>query len=648
MTRSDPPINASWETKSIATTDDGCRLDSVNQDVRPRGRIRRSMTACNTCRKLKTRCDLDPRSHACRRCLSLSDEADYRERLDCELPETPERFQDNSSTWSDANTAIPSIEERLVALERGMGEMMHLMRQMINQSSNAGGSPSSQAMRSQSVDESTANDQGPPPTLQPVQFIQDLQVELCGERDHLSETDLGDVVSSGVIDAKLSLKLMELYVTASAEGEMLTGGSFFEYFSSWVPINHSQIQRSNGLLFNTVCLLASQHFPGMPAKTIHDISLQVQHGLTMTLWRRSPLTGDLLQALALLCLYPSSGHKEGLMDGWLLSGLATNHALMCFGFLKTPVHKSVHPLNEEILPQLRLWNITCLAHLHCALGYGRTVNVQQQHLDHCNRILDHPRATTEDRKIVAEIQLYRTTLRLRNNSHRLRLADDEYEEIERWKMEWAYLLTNDGQSTLEIGIWFCQLLLHRTAARIQQESDRLVPEICNNARLIITRSLRTRFAAAPGLLDHFHYMLGYAALTICDYNPSDALIDQVRVFLLNLAPSSEHIAYRVAYVVGEVQRRYSEIITDHASPGADILKNTLFALSRPSNIDMGPLLPAGTMESLVDGYGCFDQMMPSYVSPHQAFSAPAIFQHAAPITGGAMPMTLVPRMQHDF
>lgn len=72
MTRTEPVnSSASWETKSIATTDDGHRLDSGGQDARPRGRIRRSMTACHTCRKLKTRCDLDPRGHACRRCLSL-------------------------------------------------------------------------------------------------------------------------------------------------------------------------------------------------------------------------------------------------------------------------------------------------------------------------------------------------------------------------------------------------------------------------------------------------------------------------------------------------------------------------------------------------------------------------------------------------
>lgn len=139
-------------------------------------------------------------------------EADRFSRLDCELPETAERFQDNMSTWSDANATTPSIEDRLMSLERGMGEMMHLMRQMVNQASNVGGSPSSQGLRSQSIDESTLPDQGPALALQPVQFIQDLQVELFGERDRFStETDmLGDVVSRGVIDAKLSLKLIEM------------------------------------------------------------------------------------------------------------------------------------------------------------------------------------------------------------------------------------------------------------------------------------------------------------------------------------------------------------------------------------------------------------------------------------------------------
>lgn len=135
-----------------------------------------------------------------------------KKRLECELPETPDRYQDNVSTWSDANAAIPSIEERLVSLERGMGEMMHMMRQMMNKSPRT--SPSRHGSRNNSIDEAASNDNtsGPHITLKPVQFIRDLQLECFGERNQFSsETEvMGDVVSQGIVDAKLSLKLIEL------------------------------------------------------------------------------------------------------------------------------------------------------------------------------------------------------------------------------------------------------------------------------------------------------------------------------------------------------------------------------------------------------------------------------------------------------
>lgn len=99
----------------------------------------------------------------------------------------------------------------------------------------------------------------------------------------------------------------------------------------------------------------------MPPNTTHEIALQVQHAVTKTLWRKSPLTNDLLQALALLCLYPTSGHKEGFMDAWLLSGISINHALTSFAFLHAPPPKGALP--DELLPQMRLWNTFCLTHL---------------------------------------------------------------------------------------------------------------------------------------------------------------------------------------------------------------------------------------------------------------------------------------------
>ncbi|KAJ5164585.1 uncharacterized protein N7500_006415 [Penicillium coprophilum] len=655
MTRTGPTNNPiAWETKTIVP-DDGGRIDSVAcQDTRPKGRIRRSMTACNTCRKLKTRCDVDPRGHACRRCLSL--------RLECELPETTERFQDNASTWSDA-TAIPSIEERLVSLERGMGEMIHLMRQMVNRSPSMSCSPTSQA-RSNSIDGTSLSDSMSSSfyPLKPAQLIRDLQAECFGERDHFSDADiLGDIVTQGIVDSKLSMKLIELFV---------------EYFGHWVSINHSSsIQRSNTLLFNTACLLASRYLPGLPQHTVRDISLHVQHAVAKVLWKPPPMTSDMLQALTLLCLYSTSIHKEGLMDDWLLSGISINHALITFNFLNTLPGDGLNP--DELFAQLRLWNTLCVTQLHSALANGRTVNIQQQYIDQCPRILEHAGATAEDGRIVAEIQLYRIALRLQHSQHRLQFAEPEYEELERWKMEWAHLLSTSTlplyaqpqsnnhtliatseESTLNLNLWFCQLLLHRTAARLQPDSERLVPEICGTARLIITQFLQTRFTSAPALIDHVYFIVGYAALTLCDYTLSDPLISQVRGFLLHLAPGGDNLSYRIACIVGEVQRRYSEATavvanaSHSSSPVAEVKGVQMFSPShhRPG-MDLSQLMSgAEGLDSLVEGYNCLEQMMPGYTASQPGFEAPDLFQHSpgTGVTGGAMPVGLVPRALHDW
>jgi hypothetical protein len=142
--------------------------------------------------------------------------------------------------------------------------------------------------------------------------------------------------------------------------------SFVEHFGHWVSINHSSsLQRSNTLLFNTACLLASRYMPGLPQHTVRDISLYVQHAVAKVLWKPPPMTSDMLQALTLLCLYSTSIHKEGLMDDWLLSGISINHALISFNFLNTLPGDNLSP--DELLAQLRLWNTLCATQLQYVL-----------------------------------------------------------------------------------------------------------------------------------------------------------------------------------------------------------------------------------------------------------------------------------------
>ncbi|KAB8072941.1 transcriptional activator of proteases prtT [Aspergillus leporis] len=582
----------SWEHNSVHVSDDSRRISSnVGDDAtRPKGRIRRSMTACNTCRKLKTRCDLDPRGHACRRCLSL--------RIDCQLPETSERFQDNAPMWSDATTAIPSIEERLTSLERSMREMTGMLRQILNQTPSVSNISVPPLARSVHTDETASVEGGSfgPFLPKPVRLIQDLQSEFFGETTHIPVESpfLGVSFEKGILDSKLSLKLVQLFV---------------DNFGPLVSINnpsdfHNEMRKTDSLLYSTACLLASRYVPGIPPPILHAMNLQVRHKAVNLLWEKPPLKYESLQALALLCLWPAAVQKEFPIDGWLLSGTAINHAFIAFDFLNHAPSELL--IDDDMAAQLRLWNAFCLTQLHFAVGNARPFHVPQRYLDYCPRLLEHPAATVEDGKVVAEIQLYLITLRLQSNEQRMRFADVEYEEIERWKVEWAHLLAGDENSTFELSLWFCQILLHRTAMRFQAESERLTSDILQGSRLIISKFLQLRFATALRIVDQAYFIVGYAALNLCDFNFLDPLIEQIQMFLLHLSPNEEHIAYRFSCMIAEFKRRCAECNDPCSAVDGS---QSSFGDARKLSMEQVQFVPP-LVDSMIDGYRSLEQLIP--------------------------------------
>lgn len=139
-------------------------------------------------------------------------------RIDCELPETPERYQENALVWSEAAAVIPaSIEERLSSLERSMGELTNMMRQMVERFPNSSNSP---APRSTGWSQTTELDDSRSEASvhlslyvpKPVHLIRELQSEFFGRKeDFTSEAHLlGDIVSKGLIDTKLGKRLIRL------------------------------------------------------------------------------------------------------------------------------------------------------------------------------------------------------------------------------------------------------------------------------------------------------------------------------------------------------------------------------------------------------------------------------------------------------
>ncbi|KAJ9221994.1 transcriptional regulator family: Fungal Specific TF [Paecilomyces variotii] len=579
--------------------------ESTGDDAaRPKGRIRRSMTACNTCRKLKTRCDLEPRSHACRRCLSL--------RIDCELPETPERYQENALVWSEAAAVIPaSIEERLSSLERSMGELTNMMRQMIERFPNPSNSPASRSTGwSQTTElDDSRSEEGVHLSLyvpKPVHLIRELQSEFFGRKeDFASEAHLlGDIVSKGLIDSKLAKRLIQLFV---------------EHFGPWISVHDvsdlpQNLRQNEPFLFSTACLLASRYVPGIPLPVIHAMYLQVRRLSASVLWSAPPLKYESLQALTLLCLWTATVQTEVPMDSWLLSGISINHAIIAFEFLdRIPAEPVV---TDDMLKKLRLWNALCLTQLHFAIGNARPFSLQQKYLDHCSRILEHPGARFDDGKMVAEIQLYTVTLTLQNNNQRMQRGEIEYDEIERWKADWVHLFTDESHSTLDLGLRFCQLLLYRTSLKLRPDRERLLPEIMKSSRTILSRFLQIQPYIAVDFIDHIFFVVVYAALTLCEFNIMDPLIDQIQAFLIHLSPNEEHIAYRFACIINELKRRSTQIVPQPSS----VTKTEDFADSRRVTTGNTEFM-SSLMDTLPEGYGSLEQLLAGFV-PSQSVPGP--------------------------
>lgn len=95
---------------------------------------------------------------------------------------------------------------------------------------------------------------------------------------------------------------------------------------------------------------------------IYPMYLQARQEVTNLLWGRLPLKYETLQALSLLCLWPTASVQSGpSMDSWVLSGISIDHALMSFECLNhAPFEKMV---DNDMVPRLRLWNALCLAQI---------------------------------------------------------------------------------------------------------------------------------------------------------------------------------------------------------------------------------------------------------------------------------------------
>lgn len=121
----------------------------------------------------------------------------------------------------------------------------------------------------------------------------------------------------------------------------------------------------------------------------------------------------------------------------------------------------------------------------------------------------------------------------------------------------------------------------------------------------MTRFLCIQDAAILDSPDHNFFIVAYAALTLCKFTIDDPLIAKVRVFLFHLALNDEHIAYRFACVVRELQQAYVRSKAT-AEPSSSV------QLER--DVEGNSMLYSSLMDALPEGYDSIGELLVGFFS----------------------------------
>jgi hypothetical protein len=257
-----------------------------------------------------------------------------------------------------------------------------------------------------------------------------------------------------------------------------------------------------------------------------------------------------------------------------------------------------------------------------SIGNARPCNLQQRYFDRCPRILDSPLAQISDGRLVAEIELYSIVQGLLGNKQSLRRGVADYEEILEWRMTWNHLFgmcavsdsvqglaaehcIDETYNLFDLAPSFCDLLLYRASLRLGASSPTLLAATLQTASLIMTRFLCIQEPAILDSPDHNFFIVAYAALTLCKFTIDDPLIAKVRSFLFHLALNDEHIAYRFACILRELQQAY---LRSQAAKES----NSLVQLEKDGGGNS--LLYSSLMDTLPEGYDSIGELLVGFFS----------------------------------
>ncbi|KAI1846429.1 hypothetical protein JX266_007634 [Neoarthrinium moseri] len=422
---------------------------------------RRRVFSCQSCQRLKCRCEYDPGSQACHRCVTL--------RIECSLKGEILDLPTHTKTVENAS----SIEERLGRHEKSLAEIKQMVEFVSRQFGLVGDlakTKTSDAEPATASPESADDEDGPESIADPVDLgIKSAPTAVLREiGEHVTVTQgyrrlehvKLDLVQLQLLNDQTASELIRLFLRHHRQLLLV-------YDTTDSPSR--DIRELSAFLHSVCCLCAFLYREDLCGTPIHR---QVYEQVRITLGQAllsSPLNLEEINAVLVM-----SDHVDGTeyIDSWLLTGYCVKQAMLSLSFSKVVSNIRRGTATIQDRRAIHLWSTICLHHLHWAATTGRPSVLQTPYINQCNILLSFYQASMQDGMLVAEILLY-SVLHQKLARRSYLDANGECEEFKTWKQKWNHLMALSTASMLRIGYYAAYLILGVRA--LEERGDAMSP-----------------------------------------------------------------------------------------------------------------------------------------------------------------------------
>ncbi len=457
-------------------------------------RKKRHIFSCNNCRKLKTKCTVDPLTNSCYRCERL--------HLQCNLA----RINSESSDEAPKSNGI-HLDKQLYQMRKNYERLNAKMDKLIETLSDGG--KIRKAFDSETFDGSSPSELDTRIILPRYDDISPLNVM---NQIHTSLLRTSSTWSDAL---KQSISNFLNFYLENESLCLLLSKTFLETAHYWIiPGGIGEIDREyvfhhpvNACVYVMLAMAFNMNNKySVEEKLLYPIARSIITNILVSV----PLSDHDIEALLYVALYGITrrGKKmrtifassvkndkertlmEGIMldnfDGWTISSSCFNHCIISLDLKSIYERASDGCFTDDDIFHLRIFNASCCSHYQFAIGYGRPAVINTSYTGLHKLILQYPNATIGDAIKVAELELYWTLCIDRDKiingwpisvNQQTNKDDGEnaelflFSDLDEWYENWSKIMSKDVTHGLQLSYYFTHVVLALQFMRYHQRRN---------------------------------------------------------------------------------------------------------------------------------------------------------------------------------